>query len=195
MEQTTRQPDPTATVSNQPGWQLRVHGLLVSPLETGARLLQEHTPVLHLLQIVLEQGQALGFPASDRHCNRGTAAFWGEPMSDPRWKASHLLLCLPSHHIFPFPRSHLSIMLASRCSAFFLKLLQWQLSIQLGNKEIIPLGKPKCFLFLKTLTFPPRLAASEVLGDHQSHHREWWFPHLSEIVPWLSKQKGFLKHT
>lgn len=99
--QTTRQSDPAATVSNQPAWQLKVHSLLVSPLGTGARLLQEHTPVLHLLPTALQQEQAPRFPATDRHCNRGTAAFWGEPTSDPRWKASHLLLCRQAQHIFP----------------------------------------------------------------------------------------------
>lgn len=162
-------------------------------------LLQEHTPDLHLLATAPEQEQALGFPAADRHCNRGATAFWGKPTRVTHSERLRICYCAskPTTSFLAFPRSHLSTILASRCSAFFLKLLQWQLSIQLGNKEIIPLGKPKCFRFLKIQTFPPRLAASEVLDGEITGviNREWGFPYLSGKVPRLKKTTGFLKHT
>lgn len=135
--------------------------LLVSPAGSGARLLQEHTPVLHSWQLHWNMSTPL-----DSQPQTGTAT--GELLENPQLTHSerlHICHCTskPTTSFLAFPRSHLSTILASRCSAFFLKLLQWQLSIQLGNKEIIPLGKPRCLLFLKILTFPPRLAATEVL--------------------------------
>lgn len=106
-----------------------------------------------------------------------------------------LLLPLgPSTSFLDFPRSHLSIILASKCSSFFLKLLQWQqhmLLIKLGKNHST--WKAEMFSVCKNTNFPTQVASEMLNREITSDKQGMAMSPPIRNTSWLTKTKWIFK--